>query len=161
MANCLSLLNTFLDGPSPHTNCGKGFVATCLMGSNIIFNTHILTNDAQELTPYSKLTLQIWILKLMQTDTEKILSSRRLALESLGWMTDKLANSATPPLLDLSTFLLLMLNFFLYLFSAKSTTVVAWIRKHFVTLCRMEFQHVGDDAICRTKSTTSGRWRFG
>jgi hypothetical protein len=44
---------TFLDGPFSHTYCGKGFLATCLVQSNIIDQyTCILTNNAQELTSY-------------------------------------------------------------------------------------------------------------
>ena len=44
---------TFLDGPSPHTYCGQGFLATCLVGSNIIGQyTSVLTNNALELTLY-------------------------------------------------------------------------------------------------------------
>ena len=41
------------DGPSPHTYCGKGLVAICRVGSNIICHyTFKLTNNAQEQRPY-------------------------------------------------------------------------------------------------------------
>jgi hypothetical protein len=53
-SNQYILKSQFLDGPSPHTNCGQRFVATCLVGYNIICKfTHILTNNIQELTPYT------------------------------------------------------------------------------------------------------------
>jgi hypothetical protein len=51
--NQCNLKSHFLDGPSPHAYCVLEFLATCLVGSNIIGQyTYILTNYAQELTPY-------------------------------------------------------------------------------------------------------------
>ncbi len=51
--NQYNLKSHFLDGPYPHTYCGYGFLATCLVGSNINGPfTCILTNHAQELAPY-------------------------------------------------------------------------------------------------------------
>jgi hypothetical protein len=46
--------HTFLDFPSPHIYIVVNlFLATCLVGSNIIDqHTCILTNNAHELTPY-------------------------------------------------------------------------------------------------------------
>ena len=64
-------------------------MATCLVGSNIIGQyTCILTNNAQELTPYRF---------EFKCDTNRIrkyfLSMPRFEPGSLGWMTNALANS--------------------------------------------------------------------
>jgi hypothetical protein len=83
-----------LDGPSPHTYCGNGFLETCLVGSNIIGQyTCILTNNAQELSPYS-----LGFKRYTNRIRTYFLSEPRFEPGSLGWMTDSLANSAVLPL---------------------------------------------------------------
>jgi hypothetical protein len=67
----LSLGPLFLDGPSPYTYCGLGFLAICLVGS-YWFEFKCDTNGTR----------------------------KRSEPGSLGWATDALANSATPLLLD-------------------------------------------------------------
>jgi hypothetical protein len=92
---------TFLDGPSQHTYCSEGFLATCLVGSNIIGQYNwIFTNNAQELTPYR------FEFTCDQNRIRKhFLSILRFELGSLRWTASTLANSAKPPLLSILLFL--------------------------------------------------------
>jgi hypothetical protein len=72
----------------------KGFLVTCLEESNISCQyTCILTNNAQELTPY-RFEFEYNTHRVRQC----CLSVPRFYLGSLGFRTDSLAHSAMPPL---------------------------------------------------------------
>jgi hypothetical protein len=77
------LILHFLDGPSP-SNCGYGFLATCLVGPNIISQFACkLTNNAQELIPY-----RFEFKRYTNRIRKYLLSEPRSEPRSLGWTMD-------------------------------------------------------------------------
>ena len=103
--------------------------------SSIIFNTQILANDAQELTPYRF---------EFKTDANRIrifLSAPRFEPGSLGWMTDTLANSAMPQLfLLLSLKRMILFPLLLFNFAKYFLTFIQFLNQYFrltLTCCNL------------------------
>ncbi len=63
LLNTVSLIDTWwnqlVEGPSPHTYCVKGFVARCLVGSNIKCQRSNSKTDSEKVFVYTEIWTQI------------------------------------------------------------------------------------------------------